>query len=257
MQDRPRILRRSPSAPLLLTAWLVVGLLQTAAGQDEVALTMRIEAPGEPAMQMKFSVGEGSLRMDLPQATSMIWTNGSMLMIQHEQKSYMEWGPEQMRVMPQMMQRMQQQGDSGQGQPSLDLSQVRFRETGRRENIGDWDAFEVEMTGLPECQAGALWMTRDVGTGMLELLARVGGSLNAMPMFVGGAGPGQEMTRYRDLTAASGMPQGQVVRIVSSDKGQTTAMTLVSVEPGPLPTGIFSAPASYTKMQMPTMPGRQ
>lgn len=256
MRDRLWIFRRSPIVSIALAGWLAVGFASSAAAQDEAALTMRVESPGQPPMQMKFFIGSGGqLRMDMPQGASMIWTSGSMLMIQHDQKSYMEWGPEQMKMMQQMMQRMPQ-GAGRQGQPSLDPSRVRFRETGRREKIGNWDAFEVEMTGLPDGQTGALWMTRDLETGMLEMMARVGESLQTMPMFAAGGGPGPELTRYRELAAAGGIPQGQVVRIVATDKGQTTTMTLVGVEPGPLPAGTFAAPAGYSKMEMPMMPGR-
>jgi hypothetical protein len=33
-------------------------------------------------------------------------------------------------------------------------------------------------------------------------------------------------------------------------------MTLVDVEPGPLPADTFAAPAGYSKMEMPAIPGR-
>jgi hypothetical protein len=113
------------------------------------------------------------------------------------------------------------------------------------------------MTGLPEGQTGALWMTRDVETGMLDVMARIGESLSSMPMFgPGGAGPSPDLARYRELIKAGGIPQGQVVRIVSTDKGQTTIMTVVNIDTSALAADTFSAPAGYSRMEMPMMPGR-
>jgi hypothetical protein len=241
----------------VLVAIVVAGWFASAsraAAQEDLALTLRVEAPGQPAAEMKVSVGDSRLRMDMSQAASMIWTNQSMLMIQHDKKSYIEFGPEQLKLMQQMLGRLPQRG--GEAGAGLDPTRVRFRETGRREMIGVWEAFEVEMTGLAEGQTGALWMTEDLEIGMLDVMARVGDSLQSMPMFGNGTGPGQELARYRQLVAAAGLPEGQVVRIVGSDKGRTTTMTLVDVEPGPLPADTFAAPAGYSKMEMPAIPGR-
>jgi len=101
-------------------------------------------------------------------------------------------------------------------------------------------------------------MTKDVQTGMFELFARLGEAMSAlqMPMMGGGAAPGQELTRYRELAAASGIPSGQVVRIVSTENGRASTITLVGVKPGPLPAETFAAPAGYQKMEMPVIPGQ-
>ena len=44
-------------------------------------------------------------------------------------------------------------------------------------------------------------------------------------------------------------------RIVSTEGGQSTQITLMSLEPGPLPEHTFDAPAGYNQMQMPSIPG--
>ena len=228
-----------------------------AAQSDQVAVIMQMESGSTPAMEMKYWVAPGRLRMDMGEGASVIWFGGDqtrMLMVQHAERRYMEWGEQQFEMMRQMMQRMPQ-GGGASGGTTFDPTRVGFEETGQRQQIGEWDAFEVKMTGLPDGQTGALWLTTDLDTGMFEVMARLGDVLDAMQMPMMGGGGGQaQFQKYRDLAAAQGMPRGQVVRIVSSDGRETSTMTMVGVEAGPFPASTFEPPSGYERMQMPSMP---
>jgi hypothetical protein len=242
-----------------LAALAATFIAVASAQPNEAAVTLRIESPGQPGMEMQYFVGADRLRMDLGTGASMVWFGGAtqrMLMIQHAEKRYMDWGPDQLKLMQQMMQRLPQAAGAGANRAAIDPQKLTFRETGRRDKVGSWDAFEVEVTGLPQGQTGSLWMTTDVETGMFELFARLGEAMSALQMpMLGAASPGQELTRYRELATASGIPSGHVVRIVSTENGRASTITLMSVKPGPLPAETFAAPAGYQKMEMPAIPG--
>lgn len=112
--------------------------LAHAAQSNDVAGTMRIDSGGgDPAMEMQYWVGQDRLRMDVPQGASVIWFGGSqprMLMVQHAERRYIEWGPQQLDMMRKMMQGMKQM-PQGAGTPSVnvfDPSQLRFEATGQR-----------------------------------------------------------------------------------------------------------------------------
>ena len=234
-----------------------LGLGVAEAQPDEFKATMQIESGNEPAMTLEYFLGPNRMRMDLEQGMSMIWFSGDanrMLMIQHADRRYIEWGPDQLKMMQQMMQRMPQQG--GDAAPDFDIDKLRFERTGRTETIGDWDAFEVRVTGL-EDQEMHYWMTTDTEVGMMEVSRQVATAADAlrMPMMGGGAAGSQRFLQYQSLAQAQGLPDGRVVRMnVDADGGQTT-ITLLSVDPGPLPADTFEPPDGYEPMQMPSIPG--
>jgi hypothetical protein len=57
-----------------------------------------------------------------------------------------------------------------------------------------------------------------------------------------------------DLAAAHGIPSGQVVRLVTVEKGGAGAISLVEVRTGPLPDETFAVPSGY---QQTVAPGRR
>ena len=265
--------RRPALVGVLLLAFGVTAVVTNVAGlglahaaqSNEVAVTMQIESGGgEPVMEMQYWLGPDRLRMDVPQGASVIWFGGSqprMLMVQHAERRYIEWGTPQLDMMRRMMHGMKQM-PQGTGTPSInafDPSQLKFEETGQRGRIGEWDAFEVRMTGLPRDQTGELWLTNDTETGMFELMARLGDVLDALqlPMMSGGSHP--QLQKYRNMAAAQGLLGGRVVRIVSHDGDDTTTITLMGIEPGPFPADTFQPPSGYQQMQMPMMrpPGNE
>ena len=244
----------------LLLAVLVLGPSPWrvfAQSADDVKAVMRIETDGQPPLDMEYSLGQEKMRLDMPQDVSVISTTGdnpSMLMIQHPQKRYIEWGSQQLEMMRQMLQRMQ--GGSGGTEPDIfDPTTLQFEQTGQTQQIGSWNAFEVLMQGS-DGQEGALWLTTDAEIGLFELSLRAAEAASMLqnPM-AGGGGGSQQFLQYRSLAEAQGLPEGRVVRIVSSEDNGGATITLISVETGPLPVDTFEPPAGYEQMQMPAIPG--
>ena len=193
--------------------------------------------------------------MDLAQSMSVIWFSGDsprMLMVQHAEQRYIEWGPEQLKMMQQMLQRM----PAGGNQQDIDVNALSFEETGQTETIGEWDAFEVRMTGMGD-QTGTFWMTPDIDVGLFEISQRVALAADAlrMPTAGGSAAGAQQFLRYQGLARAQGLPDGRVVRMNIDADGQPTTITLLRMEPGALPADTFDPPADYAQMQIPSIPG--
>jgi len=244
---------------LTLITVLVLGLSPQpvfAQAADDIKAVMRIETDGQPAMDMGYALGQEKMRLDMSldlSIVSMTGDNPGMLMIQHAEKRYMEWGPQQLAMMQRMRERVQ--GGGGQDADSFDPTTLRFERTGQTQQIGSWNAFEVLMHGS-DGQEGALWLTTETEIGLFELSARAAKSASMFrnPMTGGGGGGPQQFQRLRRLAEAQGLPDGRVVRIVSTDNGGGV-ITLASVETGPLPGDTFEAPAEYELTQMPVIPG--
>ena len=245
--------------PTLLTVF-VLGLSPQpvfAQAADDIKAVMRIETDGQPAMDMGYALGQEKMRLDMSRdlsIVSMTGDNPGMLMIQHAEKRYMEWGPQQLEMMQRMLERVQG-GGGGRDADNFDPTTLQFERTGQTQQIGSWNAFEVLMQGS-DGQEGALWLTTETEIGLFELSARAAEATSMLrnPMIGGGGGGPQQFRRLRKLAEAQGLPDGRVVRIVSTDDGGGV-ITLASVETGPLPGDTFEAPAEYEKMQMPAIPG--
>jgi len=232
----------------------------TARAQD-VKATVQVEAAGSPAMSMEYWMGAESVRIDMAQgqAVSIVWTSGAsptMLMIQHAERSYMEWGDQQFQMMRQMMQRLPGAGGGGDT-PEVNVDDIRFEPTGETETIGPWSASGVRMTGMEAGQDGTFWIASELDTGLFELFARMGDALEAMqmPMLGGGLGGAQsQLTRYTEMKNVAGLPDGGVVRVNANDPNGATTITLQSIDVGPFGDNPFAPPAGYEKMQMPSFP---
>jgi hypothetical protein len=256
---RSRLPARARRALLSLAALACLATSSTAQAQD-VKATVQIEPPGGPAMTMDYWMSSQGVRIDIaqPQAVSIVMKSGDapgMLMIQHGEQRYIEWGEQQFQMMRQMMERLPA-GAGGTGgsdtSSSVNLDSVRFEPTGQTETIGPWSATEVRMTGLEAGQDATIWIASDLDSGLFEVFARMGDALEAMqmPMLGGGAGgPQEELMRYRQMTDAAGLPSGGVVRLNAD-----VTITLQSLDAGPFADDPFAPPAGYEKMQMPNIP---
>ena len=239
---------------------LVVATVAVRAQSGNVKATVGIEAAGQPGMTMDYWLSDDSVRIDMaqPQAVSIIWKSGDgagMLMIQHGERRYIEWGEQQLQMMRQMMQRMPGAGGGGGG-ADTDLESVRFEPTGETETIGPWSAAGVRVTGMEPGQEGTVWVAADLDSGLFELFARIGDALDAMqmPMMGGGDGPQQQLARFRQMKDAVGLPQGGVVRLNMNDQNGPTTITLESLDESGFAEDPFQPPAGYERMQMPSMP---
>ena len=89
---------------------------------------------------------------------------------------------------------------------------------------------------------------------MFELFGRMGDALETMQMpMMGGAGPQDQLKRYREIQNAAGVPDGGVVRMNMNDQNGTTNITLQSLEQGFFGDAL-NPPAGYEKMQMLNLP---
>ena len=232
------------------------GVQPTAAQSDELKAVMRIEAAGQPAMDMEYYLGDDRMRLDVPQGMSVISTSGAnprVLMVQHQERRYIEWGADQLRMMQQMLQRIP--GRSGDQSDEFDPGSLNFERTGATGPVGPWNAFEVRMTNA-DGEEGALWITTDADIGLFEVSLRLAESASALQMpMAGSAGAAEEFLRYRSVAESQGLPDGKVVRIVSGEDDEAVTITLMSVELGTLPSDTFEPPAGYERMQMPSIPG--
>ena len=233
------------------------GLPSIAAQPSEFSAVIQIVQGSTDPMEMTYWFGDGQVRMDTPEA-SMIWAGGEnarMLMIQHGERRYIEWGSEQLKMMQQMM-----GGLSGMNLPDAaneSIADLSFEATGERESIGAWDAFEVQVQSGQGAQ-GHVWLSEGLEIGLFEVLARVAQIAGTLQMPLGADrnnNPQQMLLRYSEYAQAQGRPDGRAVRIVSSDSDQDVTMTLTGVQSGPLPSGTFDPPADYQKMEMPAIPG--
>ena len=219
---------------------------------------MQIEAGGQPAMTMDYWMSDDSVRIDIaqPQAVSIVFKSGDapgMLMIMHGERRYMELGEQ----MLQMMQEMAGAGGGADSSSSVNIDSISFEPTGQTETIGPWSAIGVRMTGLESGQEGTLWVASELDSGLFELFAGMGDALEAMqmPMLGGGAGgPHQQLIRYQQMSNATGLPDGGVVRLDANDQNSATTITLQSLDEGPFADDPFAPPAGYEKMQMPNIP---
>ena len=246
--------------------WYGLGVLPallvaaTATAQDLKA-TIDIQAPGSPAMSMDYWMNPDNVRIDMSQGqdVSLVWRSGnapSMLMIQHAEQRYKEWGEQQFQMMRQMMQRLSG-GDGGGDTPDVDLAVIRFEPTGETATVGSWSASSVRITGMEEGQTATMWITSDLDSGLFELFARMGNALEAMqiPMLGGGmGGPQQQLLRFRQMREATNLPDGSVVRLVVDDTAGATTITLQALDQTAFADNPFAAPAGYQKMVVPNIP---
>ncbi len=238
----------------------VVSTVTVNTQSGSVKATVQIEAAGQPALTMKCWLNDENIRIDIaqPQASSIIWKSGDapgMLMIQHGERRYIEWGEQQFQMMRQMLQRMP--GGGGSDTAGADLENVRFEPNNQTETIGPWSATGVRITGMEPGQEGTVWVAADLDGGLFELFARIGDALEAMqmPMVGGGGGPQQQLMRYRQMKDVAGLPDGGVVRLNANDENGQTTITLQSFEAALFADDPFAPPAGYERMQIPNIPG--
>lgn len=249
----------SPTAP---------GPPSSAATTPSAAADYRFEVTAETrgeAIDMTYWLGDDAVRFDAGDKVSMIWIGGDdprMYIVQHDEKRYMVWGKEQFEMIRRMMERMPSGMMPGSDEPDdddTDIPNLRFIETGNRDQIGDWDAFEVEVQGLREGKTAAIWLTDDLDVGLMEVFAKTVEFMDSMklPAMMAGQGGGVDnpVQRFRALAQSSGLPDGRAVRVVNTDDGETSVMTLRSIGTGPFSFDPFGAPGDdYEEMRMPMMP---
>jgi hypothetical protein len=250
-------IRLSATRAALLAATSLFVLTAGLAHAQDVKATVQIETDGQAPITMDFWAATDGIRLDMsqPQQISIVFTSGAsptMRMIQHANKSYMEMGDQQLQMMRQMMQRMPAAA-GGADEPKIDVASLRFEPTGQTETIGPWTAEGVRVSGL-EGGESTVWTSSELDTGLFELFGRMGDALEAMQMpMMGGAGPQDQLKRYREIQNAAGVPDGGVVRMNMNDQNGATNITLQALEQGAF-SNALAPPAGYEKMQMLGLP---
>jgi hypothetical protein len=158
---------RSQGALITAVVIAVLPLLAHAQSND-AAVTLRIEVPGEPSADVQYFLSADRVRTDQG-ARSLVWFGGAnqhVLMIRHDLRRYLDFGPAELKT-------LQGSADELAGRlqldhPPVDPRNLTFRETGRFEKIGPWDAFEVEIAAPGQGAIVALWMTKGAEIGIFE-----------------------------------------------------------------------------------------
>ena len=231
----------------------------TIAQTDDIKAVMQIESAGQPAMEMECFLADNRMRIDMSAEMSIISVSGddpALIMVQHPDQRYIEWGAQQLQMMQQMMQQMPNAG-GGQGAIDYNPSQLQFSQTSETAQIGSWSAFEVDMTDS-NGDRGSLWLTADTNVGLFEVMGHLASAASFLSSPMAGAGgTSLQFLQFQAFAQAQGLPDGRVVRIVSDDDNGSTVITLTEVEPGPIADEVFEPPADYTPMQLPSFPGLQ
>ena len=235
---------------------LVMGDIALAAQNTQFKGIVRTESSNSPAMEVQFWTGDEQLRMDITEPVEMtvVWSFGnepSMRMIQHDEKVYVEWGPMQLENARQMMQQ------ANLGQPTAEITPLRFEATGARETVDGEDAFEVRLQTAEKEEDSRLWLSRDSEYGLAEFFAHYARALHGTTQFpmTGTDNDPLGLTHDLDLPldqlgSASNL-DGRVVRIVDVGNGNKTptptTISLHSLESGPFSDELFDVPDGYAK----------
>lgn len=241
--------RRFPTALACLA--LLVALAPAAHAQDAVSAVLHVEG-AQGMSEMKITAADENLRLDMqsPQGeASMVWAGGSMLMIMHSQRMYMEFTQEMMERMRSMMGNVPGMPDAADsGFSADDMTGVTFNRTGNTDTINGMSAFEVEVVS-PDRDTASLWLTEDTDIGLFQVMARMSDALSSVTMpGMQQSGGMMQMNQFMGLARAQGLPDGAVVRIVNEEGG---GITLGEVVGGPFPDSTWTAPDGYTKQSMP------
>jgi len=257
MTHRTPCRRRTTKLAAIAGSLALLASAQVAAA-DQAAFhgTLRTETTDSPPVEVPFWVAPGRLRMDvsLPMNMTVIWTFGSepsLAMIRHGDRTYVEWGPEQLEGARRIARAAPQRA------PAADAGDLRFEATGATATIDAWDAVEIRLSSDVGEDGRRLWVSRDAGYGLAEFFAHYANALQGTTQFpmVGtendplGLSSGVSLP-LDQLDRASGL-DGRIVRIV--DSGGTreapvqTTITLHSLEQGPVDAGVFAVPEGYAR----------
>jgi hypothetical protein len=235
---------------------LLAGSAQGIAAQAGTYLEMETDSGGEVQV-IKMSLGSGRLRMDIGQEMSLIsigGDNGKMLMIQHAEKSYLEFPAEMMEMMAGMMGGMPPQMEEEMG----DMTPPTFTRTGNTKQVGQWNAYEVLVQHPEQDGDLTMWFSPDVDADFRALAQQVMDSMSSLlnsPMLGGmggGGGAAGVIGQIQAQMTATNMPDGFPVQIVSNAGGSQSTNTLLAIDQGAsFGVDTWEPPAGYAKMDMP------
>ena len=245
-------------AALLLILVLPVQAIFPAA-EGETYLEIETEAAGE-VTNIRIWLGLNAIRIDADtqggvSVVSIGGDEGKLLMVMHQQKTYMEFAAAMMANMAGMLGQMQPET----AEELVEATQPTLTRTGNTKQVGAWAAYEVLAQNPGEDGGMFMWFSQDLEADFRtlaeQILASMASLLNSpimsMISMTGGSDPGLFDEIEAQLETVD-MPDGFPVQIISSADGMERTSTLKAIDQDvTFDTVTWEPPEGYTKMRMP------
>ena len=245
-------------AALLLILVLPVQAIFSAA-EGGTYLEIETEAAGEVTnIRIWLSLNAIRIDADTQGGVSVVSTGGDegkLLMIMHQQKTYMEFAAAMMANMAAMLGQMQPET----AEELVEATQPTLTRTGNTKQVGAWAAYEVLAQNPGEDGGMFMWFSQDLEADFRtlaeQILASMASLLNSpimsMISMTGGSDPGLFDEIEAQLETVD-MPDGFPVQIISSANGMERTITLKALaQDVTFDTATWDPPEGYTKMRMP------
>ena len=250
-------IRGSLAALLLILAVPVQAI--SPAVESETYLEIETETAGEMAsIRIWLSLNAIRIDADTQGGVSVIsigGDDGKLLMVMHQQKTYMEFAAAMMASMAGMLGQMPPETE----EELVEATQPTLTRTGNTKQVGEWAAYEVLAQNPGEDGGMFMWFSQDVGADFRTLAEQILTSMSpllnspimSMISMAGGSDPGL-FDEIQAQFEAVDMPDGFPVQIISSADGMERTSTLKAIDQdATFDTATWEPPEGYTKMRMP------
>ena len=224
----------------------------------EFRATLHLQV-ADQSTQIEYFSSRGQLRIDVdqPEKLSAVFKEGSneLLIMQHAAQRYVELGQTQIRLLQQILQALQQ--PTTVDQDAADIARMQFSETGSWDRVGLWNASEMRGTidGQARDSEVAVWMSEEPSVGISEIFLTLTEAVEALGITTSGNTlEQQQFRRFSALAKTPALPQGQVVRVRTTNNRRQTVLTLRTLDPSPLPAETFDVPNGYETMGLLGLP---
>lgn len=224
----------------------------------EFRATLHLQV-ADQSIQIEYFSSRGQLRIDVdqPEKLSAVFKEGSneLLIMQHAAQRYVELGQTQIRLLQQILQALQQ--PTTVDQDAADIARMQFSETGSWDRVGLWNASEMRGTidGQAQDSEVAVWMSEEPSVGISEIFLTLTEAVEALGITTSGNTlEQQQFRRFSALAKTPALPQGQVVRVHTTNNRRQTVLTLRTLDPSPLPAETFDVPNGYETMGLLGLP---
>ena len=227
--------------------------------ESETYLEIETETAGEMAsIRIWLSLNAIRIDADTQGGVSVIsigGDDGKLLMVMHQQKTYMEFAAAMMASMAGMLGQMPPETE----EELVEATQPTLTRTGNTKQVGEWAAYEVLAQNPGEDGGMFMWFSQDVGADFRTLAEQILTSMSpllnspimSMISMAGGSDPGLFDEIQAQLEAVD-MPDGFPVQIISSADGMERTSTLKAIDQdATFDTATWEPPEGYTKMRMP------
>ena len=250
-------IRGSLAALLLILAVPVQAI--SPAVESETYLEIETETAGEmTSIRIWLSLNAIRIDADTQGGVSVIsigGDDGKLLMVMHQQKTYMEFAAAMMASMAGMLGQMPPETE----EELVEATQPTLTRTGNTKQVGEWAAYEVLAQNPGEDGGMFMWFSQDVGADFRTLAEQILTSMSpllnspimSMISMAGGSDPGL-FDEIQAQFEAVDMPDGFPVQIISSADGMERTSTLKAIDQdATFDTATWEPPEGYTKMRMP------